>query len=518
MAREESIKMAPYGSEYDFFDDEDIFGSEETHPKQTPQVNKDFESILNPDTSKNAWMDSPYKSRYENNPAVQDFLKNKAGLLQRRGDYIEAEAAKGNIDPYVKHANWLQKQNVFPNDAEQAFSAGKTFLNNYGLGSLETNNPAEQNVSGLFEHDVFSHAFPEKYLGKVDKSLPKAVTAADESRAGLIDTALDKGFNAGVRSNFDPQKKVLPSSSVNKLSQELLDPRRYGNNPTGDVDLEAEYFTEKYLQQAGKEGYKNPYGTSLEERIDPLVGREMGSPTIRQSFEQAAQARYPSVTPTDTAALLNKGVLPYKRDLNSALKMQLYDRALSGLNKFTGEQVSPETTTLFRNTYFSQDPVTAGIQGAGEMLRSAPRGIAGGAALSALSPEVAQSVAQGQYGKAATQTAQSVVGGAATDLAIQATGQGLQRMAPQLAGRVIPAFSGVANVAVPAAVGAGLFMQGKQGSPLNTIVNKAANVVPGLRSNPKTDAGRMAGHAIGNEAQYAWNQIRQGRMPWMGHQ
>jgi hypothetical protein len=514
MARKGSIKMAPYGSEYDFFEDEDIFGLEEDQPKQTPQVNKDFESILNPDASKNAWMDSPYKSRYENNPAVRDFLKNKAGLLQRRGDYIEAEATKGNIDPYVKHANWLQKQNVFPSDAEQAFSAGKTFLNNYGLGNLETNNPAEQNVGGLFEHDAFSHAFPEKYLGKVDKSLPEAVTAADEARAGLFDTALDKGFNADVRSNFDPQKKVLPSSSVTKLSQELLNPKRHGRS--GDVDLEAEYFTEKYLQQAGKEGHKNPYGTFLEGETDPLVGRKMGSPTIRQSFEQAAQMRYPSVTPANTAALLNKGVLPYKRDLDSALKMQLYDRALSGLDKFTGEKVSPETTTLFKNTYFSQDPVTTGIQGAREMFRSAPKGIAGGAALSILSPEVAQSVAQGQYGKAATQTAQSVAGGVATDLAIQAAGQGLQRVAPQLAGRVIPAFGGVANVAVPAAVGAGLFMQGKQGSPLNTIVNKAANVVPGLRSNPKTDVGRMAGRAISNEAQYAWNQIMKGKLPWMG--
>ena len=514
MAREESIKMAPYGSEYDFFDDEDIFGSEETQPKQTPQVNKDFESILNPDTSKNAWMDSPYKLRYENNPAVQDFLKNKAGLLQRRGDYIEAEAAKGNIDPYVKHANWLQKQNVFPNDAEQAFSAGKTFLNNYGLDELRTGDPNEQNVSGLFEHDVFSHAFPEKYLGKVDKSLPNAVTSADEARAGLFDNALEKGFNADVISKFDPNKKASPSSNINKIAQNLLNP----SNLRDDIALETEHFTEKYLQQAGNEGYKNPYGTPLEGNIDPLVGQKMGSPTIQQSFEKAAQARYPSIAPADTAALLNKGVLPYKRDLNSALGMQLYDKALSGLDKFTDGRVSPEMTTLFKNTYFSQDPITAGIRGAGEMLRSAPRGIAGGAALSALSPEVAQSVAQGQYGKAATQTAQSVVGGAATDLAIQAAGQGLQRMAPQLAGRVIPAFSGVANVAVPAAVGAGLFMQGKQGSPLNTIVNKAANVVPGLRSNPKTDAGRMAGHAIGNEAQYAWKQIRQGRMPWMGHQ
>jgi hypothetical protein len=169
-----------------------------------------------------------------------------------------------------------------------------------------------------------------------------------------------------------------------------------------------------------------------------------------------------------------------------------------------------------RNLLYSQDPVTAGIRGAGEMLRSAPRGIAGGAALSALSPDVAQSVEQGQYGKAATQTAQNVAGGALADLGIQATGWGLQRAAPQLASKVIPAFSGAANVGVPAAVGTGLFMQGQQGSPLNRIVNAASNTPFGLKVNPKTDVGRIAGRAIGNEAQYAWNQIRQGKMPWMG--
>ena len=169
-----------------------------------------------------------------------------------------------------------------------------------------------------------------------------------------------------------------------------------------------------------------------------------------------------------------------------------------------------------RNLLFSKDPVTAGIQGAGEMLRSAPRGIAGGAALSALSPDVAKSVEQGQYGKAATRVAQDMAAGAATDLGIQAAGQGLQRVAPQLASKVIPAFSGAANVAVPAAVGAGLFMQGQQGSPLNRIVNAASNTPFGLKVNPKTDVGRRMGQAIGNEARYALGQFMKGRFPWMG--
>jgi hypothetical protein len=59
-------------------------------------------------------------------------------------------------------------------------------------------------------------------------------------------------------------------------------------------------------------------------------------------------------------------------------------------------------------------------------------------------------------------------------------------------------------------------MQGQQGSPLNKLVNAASNTPFGLKVNPKTDAGRMAGRAISNEAQYAWNQIKQGKMPWMG--
>ena len=70
--------------------------------------------------------------------------------------------------------------------------------------------------------------------------------------------------------------------------------------------------------------------------------------------------------------------------------------------------------------------------------------------------------------------------------------------------------------AIPAAVGAGLFMQGQQGSPLNRLVNAASNTPIGLRVNPKTDVGRLAGRAISNEAQYAWNQIMKGKLPWMG--
>ena len=143
-------------------------------------------------------------------------------------------------------------------------------------------------------------------------------------------------------------------------------------------------------------------------------------------------------------------------------------------------------------------------------------GLVGGAALSAMSPDVAQSVSQGNYGQAATRTAQNMATGAAADAGVRLAGLGLRQAAPQIAARVNPLVGVAADVVLPAAVGAGLFMQGQKGSPLNTLVNAASNTPFGLKVNPKTDVGQMTGHAISNEAQYAWDQIMKGRLPWMG--
>jgi hypothetical protein len=288
---------------------------------------------------------------------------------------------------------------------------------------------------------------------------------------------------------------------------EAGDPSNLGNYFKDFVDRVAEN-DEAFRQPGGAEPWKQQYGSGKDiERTHELgkLYREKYLDPATQRFSNLANAQVPG------------GVRPGIAGASTAFEELV--RNTDFLNdelEYAGRQKLFPQSFIERNLLFSKDPVTAGIQGAGEMLRSAPRGIAGGAALSALSPDVAKSVEQGQYGKAATRVAQDIAAGVATDLGIQAAGQGLQRVAPQLASRVIPAFSGAASVAVPAAVGAGLFMQGKQGSPLNTVINKAADVVPGLRPNPKTDVGRMAGRALSNEAQYAWNQIRQGKMPWMG--
>jgi len=347
-----------------------------------------------------------------------------------------------------------------------------------------------------YRHEIYSHLYPwdanispdyRDFQGNTISYKASPITPLNEGVATWVDR--------GMRS---PLGKLRPD-----------DPSNLGNYFKDFVDRVAEN-DEAYRQPGGSEIWQQQYGSGKDiertHELGALFKTKYLEPAT-QRFKNLAQAQVPG------------GVYPGISEVTNTFRGLVADTdLLNNELEFAGRpQLFPQAF-IERNLLFSQDPVTAGLQGAGEMLRAAPKGLAGGAALSALSPDVAQSVAQGKYGQAATQTAQSLAGGVATDLGVQAAGQGLQRVAPQLAARFNPAVGAVADVAVPAAVGAGLFMQGRQGSPLNTIVNKAADVVPGLRPNPQTDVGRMAGRVIGNEAKYAWNQLMRGRLPWMGQQ
>ena len=352
-----------------------------------------------------------------------------------------------------------------------------------------------------FRHEIYSHLHPwEANLSPDYRGFQGNTLSYEKSPITPLNEGVAVWTDMGMASPA-PYKKMLPDnpSNIGNYFKDFVSRVAENDDAYTSSSDKADIWTRQY--GAGKdvsEKLANIGGLYREKYIEPAT----------QRFQNLSLAQAPA--DFDIAGQRGGAARNLEEKLISSAEMA--DRELKYANL-------PEMFTkpfIERNLLYSQDPVTAGIQGAGEMLRSAPRGIAGGAALSALSPDVAQSVEQGQYGKAATQTAQSVAGGALADLGIQATGWGLQRAAPQLASKVIPAFSGAANVAVPAAVGAGLFMQGKQGSPLNTIVNKAADVVPGLRPDPKTDVGRRMGQAIGNEARYALGQFMQGRFPWMG--
>jgi hypothetical protein len=56
----------------------------------------------------------------------------------------------------------------------------------------------------------------------------------------------------------------------------------------------------------------------------------------------------------------------------------------------------------------------------------------------------------------------------------------------------------------------GLFNQGQSSSATSAAIKRAAQIVPGLSPNPRTDLGRQ----LGNELQYIGGQLMQGRNPY----
>ena len=432
---------------------------------------------------------------YERLAETRDAVNRLSAIRDVTPAQVE-QTAQQFKDAFVANRQNLQKEfgsAVTPvNELLDRFEAASP-----GASPILRNNGGAES----FRHEIYSHLHPwEANLSPDYRGFQGNTLSYEKSPITPLNEGVAVWTDMGMASPA-PYKKMLPDnpSNIGNYFKDFVSRVAENDDAYTSSSDKADIWTRQY--GAGKdvsEKLANIGGLYREKYIEPST----------QRFQNLSLAQAPA--DFDIAGQRGGAARNLEEKLISAAEMA--DRELKYANL-------PEMFTkpfIERNLLYSQDPVTAGIQGAGEMLRSAPRGIAGGAALSALSPDVAKSVEQGQYGKAATQTAQNVAGGALADLGIQAAGQGLQRVAPQLASKVIPAFSGTANVAVPAAVGAGLFMQGKQGSPLNTIVNAASNTPFGLKVNPKTDVGRMAGRAIGNEAQYAWNQIRQGKMPWMG--
>jgi hypothetical protein len=165
---------------------------------------------------------------------------------------------------------------------------------------------------------------------------------------------------------------------------------------------------------------------------------------------------------------------------------------------------------------YATDPISMGIKGAIDLAKTKPLALAGGAALGALNPDVANAVTQKKYSQAIATIGKDMVAGSAVDSGIRLAGQGLAKIAPQVAAGVNPLVAGAARIGMPAAIGASLLMQGQTNSPLNKIVTAASNTPIGLKVNPTTDIGRNTGRAISNEARYVWEQVLKGKMPYKG--
>ena len=169
-----------------------------------------------------------------------------------------------------------------------------------------------------------------------------------------------------------------------------------------------------------------------------------------------------------------------------------------------------DRTKLSERAYYSMDPISAAATSAREL----GKGAVGGAAFSLLNDEVAKQIANDNYGAAGKAFATDVGTGMAVDAALQGGSQLLRKAAPSVAARALPFAGAAASVALPAMTGAALFNQGRSGSALDTLVNKGAKYIPGLKANPETDLGRRAGSAIANESGYVLRSLLQGKLPY----
>lgn len=284
-------------------------------------------------------------------------------------------------------------------------------------------------------------------------------------------------------------------------------------------------------------------------------GAKVDPSTIPAIGERFSFDRFQSFTPNIlTAASFTKGNLPFDpdnfgahRNTDPNLRQTLFkiEQDPSGKFNYLKTPGSSETEVLSRpraqfvvedktvfpfnerdlygdvnlvklRQIYGVDPVGAAAQGLVEGVRRNPAGVVGGAAMTLLNDEIAKAIAKDDYKTAATEAAKDVALGAATETGLRQVAAPLaQRIAPAAAARVAPYVAGAARVGIPATVGAGLFMQGKTGSALDTLTNKAATVVPGLKANPQTDVGRRTGSAISNEARYMLNSILQNKVPYL---
>jgi hypothetical protein len=129
----------------------------------------------------NAWVERPYLARHVDQSDAQQFLQKYSSELKSRGRHIQQQASRGNVEPFIEHADWLQN-NLGPSPLiTSAYDAAVQFNEKYNLPKAEL--ASNRDYSQALYHDAFQHGIPERLVGVVDKTAPTMLTAADESRA-----------------------------------------------------------------------------------------------------------------------------------------------------------------------------------------------------------------------------------------------------------------------------------------------------------------------------------------------
>jgi len=363
--------------DFDYFDDEIIDTSSEVFKDQLKReaFDKQFSNYFNPDTSRNTWYDKEYVPRYAGNPVVEKFLAEKGLLLERRGDYISKEAAKGNLEPFVKHSAWLRRQNILPSDARTAKDYFDEFTNKYGFDNTFT---------GITTHDIYAHAIPETYMGVVDKSMPNNVTGADEARATLIEN-LGPSI-PGLEEKYTPKNL---NKALEDVRQSVVknDPSIYKDFLFSDKSAEYEYLRDNYITKATKAGYFHPLypGTPLTQ-IDPRVSdpdttrsdKYEGTPwadnkpsSISEDLWKGVLDRFPKEDPKSILDFYEKAGAPYIRDLMQSDRLTLAPEVYTNLGP---RDYNPKNAKAFlNNALFSLDPMTLTSLGIPEVVSAIKR-------------------------------------------------------------------------------------------------------------------------------------------------
>lgn len=129
-----------------------------------------------------------------------------------------------------------------------------------------------------------------------------------------------------------------------------------------------------------------------------------------------------------------------------------------------------------------------------------------GLAAGLMDPEVARQLEANEPIEAAAALGTNVVVGGAVGDVVRNIVERATKTSPAARARM----TRMAGILGPVALGAGLFMQGQSGSPVETALRKASGTVPGLKPQPETDIGKSAA----NEARYIIQSLIQGRMPY----
>ena len=294
-------------------------------------------------------------------------------------------------------------------------------------------------------HEIYSHLYPYKEGIAPDyrsfqgftKSFPATpITPLNEGLAVPTDVAMERGLD--VFTKVDPKglaaslQRFVPQVSQSDVPADRPEGYDVWNKLFGTGHTEEDLSRIKNIGQMYKEKYVAP---------------------ATQRFTNLTNLQVPSTIEGGTDPRLGTTIGAYSKQQKLDQLLDLVNDNLRGIAEEQGQTAPPdffEKDFLKKNLLYSRDPVTSAVQGASEMVRQNPRGVAAGAGLSLLNPEVTKALARGDVGSAAGTVGKDVAFGAGTEAGVRLAGAGLQRVAPTVAGVVNPAVAGLAAFAAPA--------------------------------------------------------------------